>query len=81
MVFDLREGVFQNNYPPYGEFTTDRISELIYLFASATVSTHHLIGTTSTERKELMEMLILYFQLHVLQGSKINSHKVLMEVL
>jgi hypothetical protein len=33
------------------------------------------------ERRELLQTILRYYELHALHGSKINSHKVLEEVL
>ena len=81
IYFDLREGIYQKDFPPYIEFVSGRTAELISLLCEATGSTFHLIKTTTDERKDLLDALLLYYKLHALHGGKINSYQVLTEVL
>ena len=42
---------------------------------------HRHIEMTSESRRELLNSILRYYELHALHGVKINSHKVLEEVL
>lgn len=80
-VFDMRDGVYLAEFPPYPEFFTAQQAAFLYQISNADFDTHHLIEMNSENRKELLSNILYYYQLHALHGAKINSHKVLEEVL
>lgn len=80
-VFDLREGIFIQNFPPYPEFVTDVQARLLFEIANCNFEKHHVLEMKSDERRELLLTILRYYELHALHGSKINSHKILEEVL
>lgn len=80
-VFDLREGVFMEYFPPYPEFVTGTPAQFLFQMSNVDFENHHVIDMKNEERRVLLQTILRYYELHALHGSKINSHKVLEEVL
>lgn len=80
-VFDMREGVYLPEFPPYPEFFTSQQAALLFQISNTDFDAHQQIEMTTAARRELLNNILRYYELHALHGAKVNSHKVLEEVL
>ncbi|MEO8149129.1 MAG: DNA repair protein RecO [Bacteroidia bacterium] len=80
-VFDMREGVYLTALPPYPEFINSQQAILLHQITNSDFENHHQIEMSGEARRELLNNILHYYELHALHGAKINSHKVLEEVL
>lgn len=80
-IFDMRDGIYLPAFPPYPEFITSQQAKLLWQITNADFENHHQIEMTSEARRELLSHILRYYELHTLHGAKINSHRILEEVL
>ncbi len=79
--FDLKEGVFRESRPSHPYFLGPRLSELFGELLSITFENLHEVRFYAGERKQLLQAIITYFELHHTQGFSIRSHEVLAELM
>lgn len=79
--FDLREGSFTRDSPVHSEYLSTETSAVMARFIEAGFDGHQQISITRQQRKELLEALVSYYEIHQTHGSRIRSHEVLHEVL
>ncbi len=78
--FLLREGVF-SKYSPEDDFSLNQDeSELLYSLLTADLENCHLIEISGTARNRMLEIIILYYQLHLIGFGEIKSLDVLNQV-
>jgi DNA repair protein RecO (recombination protein O) len=80
-LFDLQEGLFINHLPKHIHFIDARQSELLNLFLNEGFATMHLIKMNKTERKQLLQSVLLFYKLHIVGFGDIKSMEVLEEVI
>jgi DNA repair protein RecO (recombination protein O) len=78
--FDLREGRFISSLPPHPYYLKPQYSLLLDNLAKSNYEMLHLLKIDKHERKELLQFLILFYQLH-LSFTEIKSLEVLQEVI
>ncbi|CAN5567048.1 DNA repair protein RecO [soil metagenome] len=79
--FDLREGMFQD-YPPNHPLFLDRtLSSKFDQLLQYNLEDAQEIILHATERKEILNALVTYYELHHTQGAGIHSHEILAEIL
>lgn len=79
--FDLREGQFVNKTPDHPNFIS---GEEVFKFADlleTNLETPANIQLTTTERRKLLDALIVYYRLHLPGFGEMKSVKVLKEIL
>lgn len=79
--FNMNEGLFQNRAPMDAEYITLPYSDLLNKMLYTNFEQISEITMGSSERRFLLEKLILYYRLHLDDFGKINSHKILQEVM
>lgn len=79
--FNLNEGKFQLSSPLDSEYISLPYSEILNRMLTSNFEQLPEIEISSLQRRYLLEKLILFYQLHVDNFGKINSHKILQEVL
>jgi DNA repair protein RecO (recombination protein O) len=79
--FDLREGMFTRQRPVHSEYLSSEISSILASFIDRGFEGLEQISLTRLQRKELLEALVTYYEIHQTHGSRIRSHEVLREVL
>lgn len=79
-VFDLQEGRFVNYIPHHPHYLNAKQSELFFQLSSLSYDTVSQFGIDRSERKQLLQALILYFQLHISGFGLMRSLEVLEEV-
>ncbi len=80
VFFDLREGRFLNSLPSHSHYLNQINSNLFQQFMQAGFENFHLIKTDRQQRKELLQALILYYQLHISAFGEIKSLSILEEI-
>jgi len=79
--FNLLDGVFQGHQPLHPYFLNGDAASRFYEMVSTDFDHYASVELTSQEKKSLLHSLILYYELHLTHGTKINSHHVLEEVM
>ena len=78
--FDLREGKFISREPQHHDFLTKENSKLLgRLILSNFYSMENLILSVK-ERKNILDILLHYYELHLSNMGNISSHKVLEQI-
>jgi DNA repair protein RecO (recombination protein O) len=80
VFFDLREGHFLSMIPSHSHSLSAANSQLFLEFMHAGFEDFQLIKTSRLERKELLQALILYYQLHITAFGEIKSLSILEEI-
>ena len=80
-VFNLLDGVFQENQPLHPYFLQGGAARQFHAFVNADFDDYASIELSADEKKSLLHAFILYFELHLTHGTKINSHHVLEDVM
>lgn len=79
-VFDLREGLFTNKLPLHIHFVKPPLSNLFGIILNSNYETMQNLAINAAARKELLNAIITYFQLHVNSFRDIKSLPVLEEI-
>ena len=79
-VFNLQEGVFQEEVPIHPFYTEQPLSEYFYLLLKSSLHSQDDLKIPVQYKRQLIEKLLEYYQLHVSGFANIKSHKVLEEV-
>ncbi len=79
-VFNLEEGRFQPDLPAHPYFIPHPLSEYFYLLLKLSLNFSDNLKIPVQYKRQLIEKLLDYFQLHSSGFGNIKSHKVLEEV-
>jgi len=79
-LFNLRDGVFQQNTPNHPHHLDREFSELFYTLLSTSMANHGTLSLNSSIRNRMLEMILLYYQLHLPGFKGLKSHHVLHSV-
>lgn len=79
--FDLREGLFTSHRPPHPYVLDPELSARFYALLQVDLEDAEAMRMVSSERKSLLDAIILYYELHHTQGFSIRSHGVLAELM
>ena len=80
-LFDLREGKFVNKEPMHSDFLLKENSKLLSkIILSNYYSMENLI-LSGKERKNILDILLRYYELHLSNMSNLSSQKVLEQIL
>jgi DNA repair protein RecO (recombination protein O) len=78
--FDLQEGLFKDSEPVHPLFLVPAQGRMLHALMNCTYGNLAALRITHLERKQLLEKLILYYELHLEALKGIRSHKVLEEI-
>jgi len=78
--FDLRSGCFVSQAPPHSDILAPAEARLISLMLRMNFPTMHLYRMTRQERNRLLEIILLYYQIHVPGFRELKSVEVLREL-
>jgi DNA repair protein RecO (recombination protein O) len=78
--FDLREGKFESERPPHTDQIDGALSMGFYILMQTSVGEINAISITGTLRNDLLNTLLLYYQIHMSGLGMIKSVEVLREV-
>lgn len=81
LAFDLREGNFSKKTPGYGEYISGGIAAKFANLLETTLETPANIQLTTSERRQLLDVLLTYYRLHIPTFGELKSVKVLKEIL
>ncbi|MBA3706116.1 MAG: DNA repair protein RecO [Bacteroidetes bacterium] len=79
-IFDLQEGSFNNVTPIHNHYLNPAYSSFLNDFILASPGKYQLIMLNKSERKHLLQTLIIFYQLHVTSFGAIRSHTILEEM-
>ncbi len=79
--FDLREGVFTASSPLHQEFITPEIAGYLNAFVKEGYANYKEIQINNSRKRQLLNALVMYYELHQTHGVAIRSHKVLNEIM
>jgi DNA repair protein RecO (recombination protein O) len=77
----LREGTFVRNLPSHSFYLSAENSSLLNSLIIANYETIHEFNINNKERKELLQAMILFYQLHISTFKEIKSQEILEEVI
>lgn len=80
-IFDLKDGRFTNHIPTHVHYLTAENSELLNTFISANYETIQDLKIDIGRRKELLQAMIAFYQLHITSFKEIRSQEILEEVI
>ncbi len=79
-IFDLSEGVFQDNIPPHLHFIEEPLSQYLSKFLSLDFEDLDQNKIPSSLRKELIERLLEYFKFHIEGFGSLKSYPILQTI-
>jgi DNA repair protein RecO (recombination protein O) len=79
-IFNLNEGIFQQNKPLNAEYLELPYSACISKMLFTNFEDIAILNFTKTERRFLLEKMLLFYRLHHSNFGYINSHIILQEV-
>jgi len=80
-VFDLQEGRFVAQIPSHSNYLNTIQSNLLNELIEAEYTTIHLLKINKDQRKQLLQSIIKFYQLHITSFGEIKSMEVLEEVI
>lgn len=80
-IFDLQEGHFTSSLPKHSYYLEGSLSMLLSDFIRGEYGTIQQLKLDKHQRKQLLQALILFYQLHISSFSEINSLEVLEQVI
>ena len=80
-IFDLREGRFIDRLPDHFYYLSQQNSMLLHDLICASYETIHELKIENSERKELLQAMIIFYQLHISSFKEIKSQEILEEVI
>ena len=78
-VFDLLDGRFTTSHPDHAYYTSE--TGLLNDYLTAARNDIYDLKTNRISRNQMLDTLLLYFQLHIDKMPEMHAHKVLREVL
>ena len=81
VVFDLREGKFSEKEPFHPDYVSGEACRLIGNLMRTYYYSLEQLKLTGNERKQLLDILLRYYDLHSNKAGSIQSHKVLEQLL
>jgi DNA repair protein RecO (recombination protein O) len=81
IAFDLREGRFSKNIPNHPEFISGDLANKLAHLLETTLETPANIQLANNERRQLLDLLLSYYRLHIPTFGEMKSVKVLKEIL
>ncbi len=81
LFMNLREGVFQANTPEHSDFLDPYMSQILFQLLKIPEGACASIHIPAKTRDTLLEMILIYYRLHVPGFREIQSHHVLHTVL
>ena len=79
--FDLKDGTYSKTQPPHVLIVEPPYTALWNTILNSNFDNLHNLYIPGTDRKVLLEKVLLYYQLHVEGFGQVKSHEILEEVL
>lgn len=81
LFMNLREGIFQSNAPEHPDFLNPSMSKMFFQLLQTPEGTCPLFQIPAKTRDKLLEMILIYYRLHVPGFREIKSHHILHTIL
>ncbi len=79
--FNLREGLFQPAIPDHPQYLGREHSEILFTLLGTPLSMHSSVSLKPEVRAQMLETILLYYQLHLPGFKGVKSHHILHTVL
>jgi DNA repair protein RecO (recombination protein O) len=79
--FDLQEGLFQQNQPEHPNYISGNIVHLMAEIGKSTFEDSYQIKLGNANRRQIVDFLVRYYQLHMPNIHQINSLDVLQSIM
>lgn len=80
-IFNLQDGNFQLGFPPHPHFLNNQLTKHFYRLMNSSFENYHLAEMNYQQKKEMLDALVTYFELHHTHGNHLRSHHVLHEIM
>lgn len=80
-VFNLQEGVFQQTRPAHPYYLEGDHARKFDSLMKSGYENPVMVDLSPDEKKQLLHAFILFYELHLVRGTKIKSHHILEEVM
>ncbi len=80
-IFNLSEGDFQSSVPMHPYYISGDVAKIFHNIVTMSYDSGRSFNIDKALRNEMIEILLLYFNLHLAGGLKVQSYPVLKEVL
>lgn len=80
-IFDLQEGKFSQFEPLHTKYLDTKLSFLLSQLLKQKYDTLHTVTMSKVQRKEILNSLIVFYQLHIVSFKEIKSQAILQEVI
>jgi DNA repair protein RecO (recombination protein O) len=80
VLFDLGNGVFSDLPPASGLYMNHELSEIFKTLISTSPGQARTLELTTSQRREMLQRIIMYYSLHIPGFKNLKSLKVLNEV-
>lgn len=77
LIFNMQEGVFTKHVPHHPYFVEKETAQHLWLLLQSSLDTLKDLKITNPQRRQLLDMVMNYFQLHLPELGKIKSLEVL----
>jgi DNA repair protein RecO (recombination protein O) len=75
--FDLKEGLFVDYLPGHHQFLNEKLSTSFREIIEPELKNYDQIKLSSTERKQLLQNVLIYFRLHIEDFGELRSYEIL----
>lgn len=79
-IFNLREGVFQDDLPGHMDYIDGVLSEIFFALLTSSLDFSAQVPIPVMQKRMLMEKILSYYRLHLTGFTEVKSLKVLEEV-
>jgi len=81
LFLNLREGIFQANPPEHSDFLDASLSKIFFQLINVSEKSFPILHIPPETRDKLLEMILIYFHLHVPGFREMKSHQILHTIL
>lgn len=75
--FDLKEGLFVDYLPGHHQFLNEKLSSSFREIIEPELKNYDQIKLSGTERKQLLQNVLIYFRLHIEDFGELRSYEIL----
>lgn len=79
-IFDLREGKFTTQAPPHPDYLSRELGMKLYMLSTLKAGDIHSLNLSKSMRIEILDAILLYYQIHLSGSVSIKSAEILKEV-
>lgn len=79
--FDLREGSFKQHLPEHPNYISDKLAQQLARLLELSFESNHEMTLTNVERRKILDVLIIYYRVHLPGFGEMKSVEILHAVL